>query len=52
MIFALISCTNSLFIDPTIALPDVNATSTSYGQELSLQDYENTVSAWYFGHAT
>ena len=52
MILAFLSCTNSQFFDPNLAIPDVNTTSSSFGQDISLQDYENTVSAWYFGHAT
>lgn len=51
MILIFISCTNQFF-DPALAIPDTNTTSPSFGQDLSLQDYENTVSAWYFGHAT
>lgn len=52
MILAFLSCTTNQFYDPTLALPDVNATSSTFGQNISLGDYENTVSAWYFGHAT
>jgi hypothetical protein len=52
MLFLLISCTNGLEPDPSLALPDTNTTSASFDEYLSLNDYEGTVSAWYFGHAT
>jgi hypothetical protein len=52
MIFFLLACTDDRFIDPTLSLPDTNTTSPSFAQELSLNDYEQKVSAWYFGHAT
>lgn len=52
MILLFFACTNDRFIDPKLALPDTNTTSTSFDQYLSLQDYEQKVSAWYFGHAT
>ena len=34
------------------ALPDVNSTSSTYGQPVSPRDHLQQVSAWYFGHAT
>lgn len=52
MIFTFLACVQNQFFDPTLALPDTNTTSNTFEQELSLQDYENTVSVWYFGHAT
>ena len=46
--FMLWSCTFNV----NLALKDMNTTSPSYGSFLSLKDYEGTISAWYFGHAT
>jgi hypothetical protein len=34
------------------ALPDVNATSPTFGQYILPEDFEGQVSAWYFGHST
>lgn len=37
---------------PDFALTDVNATSETYQQMVSPQDYVGQVSGWYFGHST
>lgn len=34
------------------SLPDVNATSATFSQDVSPRDFLGAVSAWYFGHAT
>ena len=34
------------------ALPDVNATSPRFGDDVRSSDYLGQRSAWYFGHAT
>lgn len=52
MLYLIFSCTNVLELDPSLALPDTNTTSATFDEYLSLNDYEGTVSAWYFGHAT
>jgi hypothetical protein len=52
MLILFFSCTNTLEFSTSLSLPDTNSTSSSFGQELSLDDYQGTVSAWYFGHAT
>ena len=39
-------------IVPDFTLPDINPTSPSFNQIISPRDYQGTVSAWYFGHAT
>ncbi len=44
-----LACTKDL---ASLALTDVNATSSTYQQQRSLLDYEGVVSVWYFGHAT
>ena len=36
---------------PDFSLPDTNPNSVSYGQQVSVQDQEGLVSAWYFAHA-
>ena len=33
-------------------LTDVNPTSSTYGEAVSPRDFQQQVSAWYFGHAT
>ena len=37
---------------PDFSLADVNATSTSFEQNISPRDYQGQVSGWYFGFAT
>jgi hypothetical protein len=37
---------------PDFALEDVNATSESFGQTVSPRDLIESVSGWYFAHAT
>jgi hypothetical protein len=37
---------------PDFSLTDVNSTSATYNQPVSPRDLLQTVSAWYFGHAT
>ncbi len=37
---------------PDFAAEDVNSTSARFGETISPRDYEKSVSAWYFGHAT
>ncbi len=37
---------------PTFSLEDVNATSATYGEEVSPRDFLYQTSGWYFGHAT
>lgn len=37
---------------PEFSLADVNATSASFGEQVSPSQYLDRVSAWYFGHAT
>lgn len=37
---------------PDFELEDVNATSATYGEQVSSSQYLDRVSAWYFGHAT
>jgi hypothetical protein len=37
---------------PDFGLLDVNATSATFGQVVSPRDYLESVSGWYFGHAT
>lgn len=37
---------------PDFSLPDVNSTSPRFDEMVSPRDYLESVSAWYFGHAT
>jgi hypothetical protein len=37
---------------PDFSLQDVNPNSTTHGQQVSPRQYLNSVSAYYFGHAT
>lgn len=37
---------------PKFRLPDVNASSTRFGEKISPRDHLTDVSAWYFGHST
>ncbi len=37
---------------PDFSLQDVNASSASFGTDVSPRDYLGQASAWYFGHAT
>jgi hypothetical protein len=37
---------------PDFVLTDMNRVSSSYATTISPRDYINSVSAWYFGHAT
>lgn len=37
---------------PDFAAQDVNPTSARFEETVSPRDYEKSVSAWYFGHAT
>lgn len=37
---------------PDFALVDVNATSATAGETVSVADQRGRVSAWYFGHST
>lgn len=37
---------------PDFSLPDLNPTSSRYGEALSPRDYLEQVSGWYFIHAT
>lgn len=36
---------------PAFSIPDVNPASVTYGQEVSPRDFEDKISAWYFGKA-
>lgn len=37
---------------PDFSLTDVNGSSATTGESVSVRDYEGQVSAWYFAHAT
>jgi outer membrane PBP1 activator LpoA protein len=37
---------------PDFMLTDANPNSSLYAQTVSPRDYQNKVSAWYFGHST
>jgi hypothetical protein len=37
---------------PDFQLTDVNTNSPTYSLLVSPRDFENTISAWYFGHST
>ncbi|MGD2111349.1 MAG: hypothetical protein PVI86_18380 [Phycisphaerae bacterium] len=37
---------------PEFMVPDVNAASARFSQDVSPRDYLGEVSAWYFGHST
>jgi hypothetical protein len=37
---------------PDFSIPDVNPTSARFREMVSPRDYLQSVSAWYFGHAT
>ena len=50
MLFLLLACTSELPTD--LVLTDLNPTSQTYQQTVSLADYEGRVSLWYFGHST
>ena len=50
MLHLFLACSTEFRLD--LALTDVNPTSPTYEQMLSLEDYEGSVSAWYFGHST
>jgi hypothetical protein len=39
-------------LPPDFQLEDVNSTSTAFGEEVSPRDRLESVSGWYFAHAT
>jgi hypothetical protein len=43
---------NPVFAERDGELLDVNATSPTFNQYILPEDYEDLVSAWYFGHST
>ena len=63
---AVVGCTDAVDVDPIepvdytragtvlpdFALVDVNATSPTGGQEVTVASQRGRVSAWYFGHST
>jgi hypothetical protein len=50
----MLACTSAgVKVDLSVApIEDVNSTSATHGQDLHPNDYQGSVSAWYFGHAT